>query len=128
MRRGGWPRPATTCRGCSAGRSASRDAACLEAAWFLATPPFALGVLSLLTGLALAAGAGAWPVAAVLGAGLLTLSLTLVTGLVQARAGLRTWLALLAAPWYLGWKAVVQVRALASILRRETEYGPTARI
>ncbi len=78
--------------------------------------------------LALAAVAGAWPVAAVLGAGLLTLSLTLVTGLVQARAGLRTWLALLAAPWYLGWKAVVQVRALASILRRETEYGPTARI
>lgn len=105
-----------------------RDAACLEAAWFLATPPFALGVLSLLTAFSLAAGAGAWPVAAILGAGLLTLSLTLVTGLVQARAGLRTWLALLAAPWYLGWKAVVQVRALASIMRRETEYGPTARI
>ncbi len=55
-------------------------------------------------------------------------TLTLVTGLVQARAGLRTWLALLAAPWYLGWKAIVQVRALASIIRRETQYGPTARI
>jgi cellulose synthase/poly-beta-1,6-N-acetylglucosamine synthase-like glycosyltransferase len=105
-----------------------RDAACLEAAWFLATPPFALGVLSLLTAFALAAGAAAWPVAAILAAGLLILSLTLITGLVQARAGLRTWLSLLAAPWYLGWKAVVQVRALASIMRRETEYGPTARI
>ena len=32
-----------------------RDAACLEAAWFLATPPFALGALSLLLGVALAA-------------------------------------------------------------------------
>jgi hypothetical protein len=65
--------------------------------------------------------------AAVLGAGVLALGLTLVTGLVQARAGLRTWLALLAAPWYVGWKAVVQLRALASVLRRDAHYGPTAR-
>jgi cellulose synthase/poly-beta-1,6-N-acetylglucosamine synthase-like glycosyltransferase len=105
-----------------------RDLACLEAAWFLATPPFALGVLSLLLATGLAAVAGAWVVAAVFAAGLLTLAATLVTGLVQARAGLRTWLSLLAAPWYLGWKAVVQVRALASVLRRQTHYGPTARV
>jgi hypothetical protein len=51
-----------------------------------------------------------------------------VTGLVQARAGLRTWLALLAAPWYLGWKAVVQVRALASVVRRDAYYAPTPRV
>jgi cellulose synthase/poly-beta-1,6-N-acetylglucosamine synthase-like glycosyltransferase len=105
-----------------------RDLACLEMAWFLATPPFALAVLSLLAGVALAAFAGAWALAAVAGTGLLALALTLVTGLVQARAGLRTWLALLAAPWYLGWKAVVQLRALASILRRDAYYGPTARV
>src|SRR3954452_5047102 len=104
-----------------------RDAACLEAAWFLAPPPFALGVLSLLLGTALAAVAGAWVVAAVLGAGLAALALTLVTGLVPARAGLRAFLALLAAPWYLGWTAVVQLRALASVLRRDSYYGPTAR-
>ena len=61
------------------------------------------------------------------GAGLLVLALALVTGLIQARAGLRTWLALLAAPWYLGWKAVVQLRALASVLRRDDYYPPTAR-
>ena len=48
----------------------------------------------------------------------------LVTGLVQARAGLRTWLALLAAPWYVAWKAVVQVRALASVLRRDDVLRP----
>jgi len=104
-----------------------RDIACAEAAWFLATPPFALAVLSLLAAAALAAIAGAWTVTAIFGAGLVALALTLVTGLVQARAGLRTWLALLAAPWYLAWKAAVQARALASVLRRETRYGPTAR-
>lgn len=105
----------------------NRDLACLEAAWFLATPPFALAALSLLAAAALAAVAGAWTVAALFGAGLVALALTLATGLVQARAGLRTWLALLAAPWYLAWKAVVHVRALASVLRRQTRYGPTAR-
>jgi hypothetical protein len=55
------------------------------------------------------------------------LALALVTGLVQARAGLRTWLALSAAPWYLVWKAVVQLRAVASVLRRDVSYGPTTR-
>lgn len=104
-----------------------RDLACLEAAWFLVTPPFALGVLSLILGPALGALAGAWPLVAVFGAGLATLVLVTVTGLVQARARRRTWLALLAAPWYLSWKAVVQLRALASVLRRDDYYPPTER-
>jgi cellulose synthase/poly-beta-1,6-N-acetylglucosamine synthase-like glycosyltransferase len=104
-----------------------RDAACLEAAWFLATPPFALAALSLLAGTALTLLAGAWPAAAILGAAVLALGLVLVTGLVQARAGLRTWLALLAAPWYVVWKSVVQLRALASVVRRDSYYPPTAR-
>jgi len=105
-----------------------RDAACLEAAWFLATPPFALAVLSLLAASALAVLAGRSTVAAIFAASLVALALTLVCGLVQARAGLRTWLALLAAPWYLGWKAIVQLRALTSVLRRDAYYGPTARV
>jgi cellulose synthase/poly-beta-1,6-N-acetylglucosamine synthase-like glycosyltransferase len=104
-----------------------RDASSLETAWFLATPPFALAVLSLLAALALAAIAQAWAVTAVFGAGLLVLALVILIGLIQARAGLRTWIALLAAPWYLGWKAVVQLRALASVLRRDEYYPPTAR-
>ena len=104
-----------------------RDLACLEAAWFLSTPPFALSSLSLVLGVALASLAGAWLVAAVLGGGLLVLALALATGLIQARAGLRTWLALLAAPWYVGWKALVQLRALASVLRRDEYYPPTTR-
>jgi cellulose synthase/poly-beta-1,6-N-acetylglucosamine synthase-like glycosyltransferase len=104
-----------------------RDVSCLEAAWFLATPPFALAVLSLCAATGIASIAGAWVVAGVFGAGFLALALTVVTGLVQARVGPRTWLALLAAPWYVGFKAVVQVRALTSLLRRNQYYGPTAR-
>jgi hypothetical protein len=50
-----------------------------------------------------------------------------VTGLVRSRAEVRTWLARLAAPWYVGWKAVVQLRALASVLRRDDYYPPTER-
>jgi cellulose synthase/poly-beta-1,6-N-acetylglucosamine synthase-like glycosyltransferase len=105
-----------------------RDPSCLEAAWFLATPPFALGALSLLAGAGLAAAAGAWSITAILAAGLSALALTIVTGLIQARAGARTWLALLAAPWYVAFKAVVQIRALVSLLRRDRVYGPTARV
>jgi hypothetical protein len=104
-----------------------RDAACFEAAWFLATPPFAAAALSLLLAGAVAAIAGAWTVATVFTLGFATLAFAVCTGLIQARAGVLTWLALLAAPWYLVWKAVVQVRALTSVLRREEAYGPTAR-
>jgi cellulose synthase/poly-beta-1,6-N-acetylglucosamine synthase-like glycosyltransferase len=105
-----------------------RDAACLEAAWFLASPPFAVGVLSLLVGCAMAAAAGAWIVAAVFAVGFGLLGLAILTGLIQARAGLRTWLALCLAPWYIAWKAAVQLQAVASVLRRDDYYGPTARV
>ena len=99
-----------------------RDAASLEAAWFLATPPFALAALSLLVALAVTVIVGAWPAAVVFGAGLAMLALVILIGLTQARAGVRTWVALLLAPWYLVWKAVVQLRALASVLRRDDYY------
>jgi glycosyltransferase involved in cell wall biosynthesis len=104
-----------------------RDLTAFEAAWFLATPPFALAVLSLFAALGLAVGAGTWAVAAVFAGGFLALGLTLVTGLLQARVGRRTWLALLVAPWYVGFKAVVQLLAIVSLLRRNRVYGPTAR-
>ena len=80
-----------------------------------------------MTALALAAVAHAWVLAAIFGAALLTLALVIVIGLIQARAGLRTWLALLAAPWYVAWKAIIQLRALASVLRRDDYFPPTAR-
>jgi len=104
-----------------------RDLACLDAAWFLATPPFAVAALSLLIGAGLAAICSAWTVALVFAAGFGALALSLVIGLLQAGAGLRTWLALLSAPWYLVWKAAVQFRALISVIRRDDYYPPTAR-
>lgn len=103
----------------------------LEAAWFLATPPFAVAVGSVAAGLALALLAGllglGWALVWTLAAALAALALVLVVALVQARAGLDTWLALLAAPVYVPWKLMVQLRALLSVRRGETSYGPTAR-
>jgi hypothetical protein len=87
-----------------------------------------VGVLSLLVGCAMAAAAGAWIVAAVFAVGFGLLGLAILTGLIQARAGLRTWLALCLAPWYIAWKAAVQLQAVASVLRRDDYYGPTARV
>ncbi|HEY2651147.1 MAG TPA: glycosyltransferase family 2 protein [Solirubrobacteraceae bacterium] len=104
-----------------------RDVACLEAAWFLASPPFAPAAVSLLLAAALSAVAGATPLTIIFLAGLATLALAVVTGLIQARVRPRTWLALGTAPWYLAWKTLVQLRAIASVLRRDGDYGPTAR-
>jgi hypothetical protein len=55
------------------------------------------------------------------------LGLDLMLALVQAGAGARTWVALPAAPWYILWKVGVQIRALGSVLRHDTQYAPTAR-
>lgn len=103
------------------------DKASLEAAWFLCTPPFAVGALSLVAGLALAAAAGAMPLAATLGALLAVLVVSLVIALLQASATWRTWAALAIAPWYLPWKAVVQVRALLRMRQRDVVFGATPR-
>jgi 1,2-diacylglycerol 3-beta-glucosyltransferase len=104
-----------------------RDATAFEAAWYLASPPFAPAAVSLLLGLALAALAGAAGLVAVFAGGFLALVFALLTALIQARASRRTWLALLCAPWYLVWKTIIQLRALASVLRRDDYYPPTAR-
>jgi 1,2-diacylglycerol 3-beta-glucosyltransferase len=101
--------------------------AALEAAWFLATPPFAVAAGSLAAGLALALASGVVPLVWSLAALAAVLAFVLVAGLVQARAGLGVWVALLAAPWYVLWKVGVQLRALASVRRRQAYYAPTAR-
>ncbi len=104
------------------------DAAALEAAWFLGDPPFAIAVLSLLRGhrprrdrrrrrrgLGQAARSpGCSPSSS-------------AVGLVEAGASRRTWLCVTVAPWYVPWKAVMQLRALVSIRRRVNVYVPTPR-
>ncbi|HSV66384.1 MAG TPA: glycosyltransferase family 2 protein [Mycobacteriales bacterium] len=104
----------------------ARSLAGLEAAVFLLTPPIAVAAGSLLAGATLAWLSGTRAVWVPVG-GLGLLGLAVVTGLVQARAGVRTWLALLAAPWYVAWKVVVQARAWLSLRRPGTQYGATPR-
>ena len=103
------------------------DPSSLEAALFLATPPYAVAALSLVLGLVFALLSGVTVVIAVFAAMLVALILVLAVGLIQAKASLRTWLALAVAPWYLPWKAVVQVKALLSLHRGVPELSPTPR-
>ena len=103
------------------------DAASLEAAWFLITPPFAVAAFSLvaagLLGILASATALAWAAFAFL----VLLSASLAIALVEAGAGARTWLGLAIAPWYVPWKAVIQVRALARLRHKDEAFGATPR-
>lgn len=103
------------------------DAAAIEAAWFLCTPPYAVAVLSLAVGLLLALLAGAAVLSFVLLALLGLLVLVLVLAMLEAKVGWRTWLALLVAPWFVPWKALIQLRALLSVKRGVQTYGATPR-
>ena len=103
------------------------DRASLEAAWFLMTPPFAAAALSLVAGTTLGVLAGAGWLAGGLGCLLLVLAAALLVGLAEAGAGPRTYLALALAPWYLLWKAAIQVRAVASLGRGVRTYAATPR-
>lgn len=105
----------------------ARTPASLEAAWFLLTPPYAVAGFCLVLSTVLWYLAGLiWPATAFLVL-LLILAGTLAIGLLQARASWRTWVGLAIAPWYLPWKAVIQLRALLSVRRRVTDYGATPR-
>ena len=76
---------------------------------------------------AIAALAGAWIVAAVFAGGVVALALTLVTGLIQARAGAAHLAGVLAAPWYVCSRLSCSCARSSSLLRRNEYYGPTAR-
>ena len=104
-----------------------RDPQSLEAALHLVTPPFALAVLSILLGAGIFAIVSSIPLLLASLTLVTLLALTLAISLVQARARLRTWLALLIAPAYILWKVWVQARAVAVVLRREKYFAPTAR-
>lgn len=104
-----------------------RTWAALDAAWFLATPPLATSALLLLAAAGLALAAGSWPVAAVTGGLVAVLGFDVVVAMIAARLPASAYVALLAAPWYLAWKVPVQVRALVSAHRRETDFPAMSR-
>ncbi len=103
------------------------DAASLEAAWFLLTPPYAVAVFSVVVAglLSLAAGASvlAWTALAFF----VVLAAVLVIALIEAGAGVRTWLGLVIAPFYVPWKAFIQVRAFLKLRRKSEVFGATPR-
>ena len=103
------------------------DSAALESATHLVTPPFALSIGLLVASLALAVGAGSTPILWISGAALALLALDLMVAMVMAKVGIRTWLALVAAPWYVVWKAWIQVRAIVGMRRAGTLHAPTTR-
>src|SRR4029453_5885105 len=91
------------------------------------TPPFAVAVGLLAIGTGLAAWAGSTALVVALLGGLALLALALVIGLLQGEASARTWMSLLAAPWYVLWKLGVQVRAMTRLSRPQSVDVPTAR-
>jgi hypothetical protein len=102
--------------------------ASFEAAVFLASPPLAFAVLLLLIGLGLAL-LGGWTAGVVAAAVLIGLmALDEMIALVEAKAGFKTWLALLLAPAFVLWKGWIQLRALTQIRTAEHAYEPTPRI
>ena len=103
------------------------DAASIEAAWFLLTPPYAVAVFCVVVAAALALVAGATALALTAGAFFVVLAGVLVVSLVEAGAGLRTWLGLVIAPLYVPWKAFIQLRALTRVRRKEEVFGATPR-
>jgi cellulose synthase/poly-beta-1,6-N-acetylglucosamine synthase-like glycosyltransferase len=103
------------------------DPASLEAAWWLASPPFAVAAASLGAGLGLAGLAHSLRLSAVLAALLLLLAGALFVALGQTGASARTWAAVLTAPFYVAWKLGVQLRSLLRLRERNPVFGPTAR-
>jgi hypothetical protein len=104
------------------------DLASLEAAWFLLSPPFAVAALLLVIAVAAAFLAGAAVLGWIALALFVLLCASLALGLVEARVSGRTWLALVIAPWYLPWKAIVQLRAFGRVAKRSQHYGATPRV
>lgn len=101
--------------------------ASLEAATLLVTPPFAVAAFLLIVGGAVAAVAGMSLAATVALVFLLLLALDLAIALVQARAPLATWLALVFAPFYIVWKSWLQIIAIVRSRRASDAWEPTER-
>lgn len=104
-----------------------RSWAGLEAAWFLVSPPFATAAGLTVLGTLLALLVGAWPVVWIGAAAVGLLGLAFTVAAVQARVGWRVLLALAVAPFYVGWKLIVQLKALLGLRGGLKEFGATER-
>jgi hypothetical protein len=98
-----------------------------EAGVFLVTPPLSVAVLLLLLATGLSWWAGWTAATVVFAAGIVLLALDVVIALIESGASWRTWLALLAAPLYLLWKAGIQIAAFINLRNAGRAYRPTQR-
>ena len=98
-----------------------------EAAWFLISPPFATAAGLVVLGTLIAVLGGATVVAWVGLGALALLTMAFAVASVQARLGFRVLLALAVAPFYVGWKLVVQAKALLRLRGGLKEFGATER-
>ena len=103
------------------------DPAAIEAAVHLVTPPFALAALSLAAGGVLLAAGGGTLLARASALLLGLLIVDLVIALIEARAAIATWFALLTAPAYVLWKLWVHAGAVITVIRREKLFPATVR-
>jgi glycosyltransferase involved in cell wall biosynthesis len=103
------------------------NAAGFEAAWFLLSPPFAsaAGLLVIGTGVAALARSAMLLWTGV--AALALLSFAFAVAAVQARVGWRMVAALAAAPFFIGWKLLVQLKAMLGLRGGLREFGATER-
>ncbi len=90
-----------------------RSLAILDAAWELVMPPLSLLGLTALAVVATGALLGNWTLAAVGAVAVGALTIHVIGGLLVARVPLRTWAALLPAPFYALWKLGLYLRVLA---------------
>jgi hypothetical protein len=99
----------------------------IETALLLFTPPFAVAAFLLLVSALLfaIAGWGVWLIVALALFGALAVDVAIA--LIETRAPWQTWASLIAAPFYILWKAVLQVRAVARVRSANQAYEPTPR-
>lgn len=99
----------------------------LDTATLLLTPPFAVAVFLLLVASGLFWLAG-WTGALAASLGLtVAMAVDVAIALLQTRAPWQTWGALVAAPFYIVWKAAIQVMAIARFRTSDEAYEPTPR-
>jgi glycosyltransferase involved in cell wall biosynthesis len=104
-----------------------RSRAGFEAAWFLVSPPFASAAGLLVIGTALALLARSVVLAWIGVGSLAALLFAFLVAAVQARVGWRVIAALAAAPFFIGWKLLIQLKAMLGLRGGLKEFGPTDR-
>ena len=103
------------------------NAAGVEAAWFLLSPPFASAAGLLVIGTGVAALARSWPLVWTGAGAVVALSFAFAVAAVQARVGWRMLAALAAAPFFIGWKLLVQLKAMLGLRGGLRDFGATER-